>query len=487
MKAKAVFSSDRVRHRLYSSGISLLTLLCIASICLFTYTLEKNYSLVGDFSRSSVFSLSNNTKAYLSEIKDDVSIYLLHENNKTDETIAQILNAFSKMNPHIHIMRVDPIRDLDVMQGFPGIKAGAGDVIVANRDKSSHVVLNDSNFYLSSAASPIGIHAEQSLSSAIHSVLAKSPKRAVLASGHAEMDARNLGNYLTFLKNRAYAVLQFDITTLQFNLLNPSSDVLLFISPQEDLTVVESEALFSFIDSGGKAIFYMENSRSIEGGAGLELGKTDFNNFGKVFAKAGLVLNRDIILLPESRAVFGNVVAFWSILPPGQQPLGYASPSMYAVMAAASSVRLLPEFEDRVQIVGISPADSYRKELRSLEYFGKIESDPQGPFMTNAIARLGKGRIFLSGSASGLSNQNMLAYEGNYTIAMSVFSSMADDPENPVVHAKLFGSGKLRLSTVGQQILLSVIVMLIIPLMVLTFGIIVIKKRKSRKAVTDND
>lgn len=474
--------SDRVRHLLYVSLASLLALLCVIAVYLCATILEDHYAVSADFSRGSIFSLSDSTVSSLARLEEDIHIYLLHESNRTDETIAQLLNILSRSSKHIRLEYVDLVRDLDIMRFFSGIKAEAGNVIVANADNSFHLVLNDSNFYLSSAGGIKGICAEQSIISAIHTVHSGGRKRVIFAHGHGE-DINSISNYITVLKNRTYEILKFDVTTLEFHVLNPSSDLLVFVAPQIDLTSVESEALINYLAKGGKAIFYMENSRTIENGVGLELGKTNFHNFNRVFAAAEISLNQDIILLPENRSVFGNIVTTWSILSPIEE-LEHIPESIFAVKSASSSLRVPKEYSERIRIVGVSPPESYRKELKLLKHLKKDRSDPSGPFVTDAIACLGDGRIYLSGSASGIGNQNLLVFSGNYEIAMSLLSLMVGDPQNPVIQPKLFESGKIKLSTVGQQIYFAAASILLLPVLVLVIGIIVTRRRRSRKVKT---
>jgi hypothetical protein len=65
--------------------------------------------------------------------------------------------------------------------------------------------------------------------------------------------------------------------------LDVQSDVLLFAAPQQDISERAAEQIGSFLEQGGAAAFYMENSAIGQDGAGLRLNKDDLPFFYSLF------------------------------------------------------------------------------------------------------------------------------------------------------------------------------------------------------------
>ena len=470
----------RKRHSLYVCLVITLVFISLALAMVTARVLEEKFGWVLDLSRSSTFSLSKDTLQALKSLNEDITFYAVYENGSRDMVVLQLLRTFAQSSEHISVEVLDPVNSPSELMAFTiqGNAIAPGSVVVSSADKSRFQLLDYYDFYIVGQTGVIGMCAEQSILSAIHVVHTGKTGRVYLTTGHKEVAPADMAEYITASMARSTTLAQLDTTTTDLKSVLSGDEMLLYVSPMTDLTDTEADALLDFLLRGGRAAFYMDNARSEDGGAGISFNKDELTNFNRVFAQAGLQVNRDLVLIAETKATLGSITAFKPVCIAGEALSSADLGNM--VVSECASLTALPGAQNVVYVT-VSPNDCYAKQTNaSLISLDQEAKDPKGVFLLSAFGSIGKGKIYLSGSSSFVTG-NSLSYEGNRRLALTAMSYLMDDPDHPVVLPTMLNDGVLDIDSLSQQVLLSVLVVVVLPLIILVLGMIVIKKRKNVK------
>ncbi len=471
----------RYRHLKYITIVTVIIAIIVVLFNLIAVEIENKFGIVGDFSRTSMFSLSDDSKAYINQMNDDIIIYGAFEHGKRDNTIIGLLRAFDRASDNITFKLVDPVSSVVELSPFvlSGQPITSGTVVISNADNTKYKVLDYYDFYLIGESGIMGITAEQSIISAIHYVQKGMAGNLLLVTGHNEREPSAIADFIVGSMVRNFSVSNFEITEEAMAKVSEKSDVMIFSGPEKDLTDDEYRLLSKYLLGGGKAIFYMDKAKSVDNGAGIRLINDSMTNFRQLFAQAGLTLNNDLVLVPEVSARLGSITMFNPVLNKSALDMGTLDNNLY--VSECSSVKIADNKPNNAVYVAISPAGCYAKEVsEKMSTLDQEPSDRVGSFPVSALAKLGEGTIYLAGSSSFITGSAMQNSD-NKKLALKLPSIMLGDTDNPVIHPTLIGSGQLDISTFSEQIMISILVLGVIPLIVLITGLVVTRRRKCVK------
>lgn len=476
-------SNRSLRHRLYVGLLALLVCVIIVFVNLSGGVLENKFDWCADFSRSGVFTLSEDTRKLLSGLEEDVLLYAVYENGAQDMTVEQMIGAYDRSSERVHSQVLDPVDDVDLLLPFTrdGAAVSSGSIIVSDAARENFHILDYYDFYLVGANSITGVQGEQSISSAISHLDGGAQRRAIFMNAHADTSIASVPAFATHLSASGYALFQStDAFSADFGaMLNPEYDMLVFLSPTGDLEDAEADAVIDYVRRGGSVLAFMDYARSIDGGMGISLVYDEFTNFARVFAEAGMQLNHELVLMPEADAAQGSITRFGASavnngLTDAAEDVLLSESAVIDILDSAAAQPLL-----------MSPASAYSKGISKEMSLEQSDTDEAGARCVAACGRIGEGRIGLVGTSSAA----MLYFgnEDNCRYLMKLTGALLNDADNPVILPVSTGSGTLRLTTSGQQILLIAMVAGVLPLAVLVAGAIVIRRRKKQSGRAAHD
>lgn len=467
--ARTAKSPDRYRHNAYVLCVTAILVVCLAAWGLVALKLQDGFGLAGDFSRGSTFSLTKQTKSALSELSENVALFAVYERDAKDTTIVSLLESFDRASAKVNFKIIDPVRaprELLKLNLENGVSSGS--VVVASEATGRVRVLDQYSLYLMGENGIVGINAEQSVSSAIHYVTGGSEASLLLVTGHGEAEAQQYAQFITDSAARGFAIKLLEGADWDYRTIS-RGDIPVFVSPQEDLTARERDTLIEFLGGGGSVAFFMDNSRGVDGGMGIKLGKTELANFNAVFERFGLSLKRDLLLVPPEKTVLGSVTAFRPI----PATMALFDVGIHGVMAVSECSSISVSGGAGAAVV--SPSECYSKKIDGLADLEKDANDPAGPFVVAAFGN-NDGRLFLAGTSSFITG-GAFAYGGNRAFALSAASALADDEGNPVVPTKIISDGKLNIDSLSQQLMLTALSVLVLPVLVTVIGFAVLRRR----------
>ncbi len=207
-----------------------------------------------DLSKESIFTLTDETKEYLETVDKDVTVYIVARPGNTNNDLVRLLELYEDECSHINVKMMDHTTNPDFLN-TRGISISEGSIVVEYGDKCKAVELTEMIITSkdSSTGSTYQIYdMEGQITSAINYVLADNVPKAYMISGtgRAALDDK----YITEIKKQNIDVTKLSIS--ETSKIPEDAAILILNQPAKDLTEVEYNEIYDFMEKGGSLLVY---------------------------------------------------------------------------------------------------------------------------------------------------------------------------------------------------------------------------------------
>ena len=246
-------------------GASLLAAaLAVASLILLSVTMDRMEKQGGwrrDFSFNSVATHSETTKELLRDLRHDVHIWALFRKGYEDAELFELLDRYASESSRVTWEQADPAMNPELVTRFSDTMEAPEEngLIVFCEDTGRWRLLDSSDyvhFGFDMEAGEItydGLTYEQGITRAIRYVSREKVPKIVIMQGHGERDAETLASFEELAVLNHYEVAYRDLGDAEY--IPDPDDLLVFFSPQQDLTEGEQEKAEAFARQGGSFLF----------------------------------------------------------------------------------------------------------------------------------------------------------------------------------------------------------------------------------------
>ena len=126
----------------YSTGMIAVSIAIVAVINLVLGELPVSWTSV-DVTGQKLYSLTDQTKEYVKNMTDDVSIYVIVAEDNRDTTLAQTLQRFDDLSEHISVEYVDPNVNPRFHLQYTDSSISLNSLIVVSDKRSKVIDYND--------------------------------------------------------------------------------------------------------------------------------------------------------------------------------------------------------------------------------------------------------------------------------------------------------------------------------------------------------
>lgn len=274
-------------------GMSTL-LLCIALAALVALNglftaLEDRFMWRVDYSFNRITSYSAVTEEVLSALDTPVTIYAMWERGYEDPQLQELLNRYCAASSMVTWEQTPLSLYPSMATAFQGTSSDnqvtSDCLIVYCAANERFRVLTGSSFISATvdleanALSIDSVTYENALTAAISYVTQETIPVVYMIQGHDETDYQSAALLNELLLDSHYDV---RYTTLAKATLQPE-DVVVFLSPQYDLTTAELEKLAVFINAGGSLLFSASADDPINGSATLPTGMPNYRELLRLY------------------------------------------------------------------------------------------------------------------------------------------------------------------------------------------------------------
>lgn len=469
-------SKNNNRRNLKQASIATISTVIFLTAIIVINLLVGKIDLSKDLTKNKMFTLSEQTNKVLDNLKEDINIYAFYETGKENYTVNTLLKEYQSRSKHIKVMYKDPNKDPQVVEKYTkdNEKPQIGSIIVECGSKFK--VIDENSLvnigYDASGSTTIeSLAIEQNITSRIISVTSSNSTTVYFLEGHGEAALSSQISKQLELENFSVDMVNLSMKDAKLK----DNSTLIINSPKRDLSEPETKTIKEFLAKGGKTLFLMD------------LVEDTMPNFDSLFKEYGIQVQKAIAVESNSMFVTQNPL----YLLPKQQSHEILNPlnnsNLRTLIPGAQSIKILdkPKSSLTIQPLLVTSDKSWAKTNLHSDTVEKTSSDINGPLnvavsITNKISSDKESRIVVVGNGSFINPQiSSLSSNANLDFFMNSVNWCADRKDSLSIRPKSFEDYSLQLNAF-QKLTFTGMVVILIPGIVLVWGITVWLKRRKK-------
>lgn len=209
-----------------------------------------------DVTTGKLYSLTDETKDYLSGLDEDVTIYVLENKSDADEVLNKTLENMGFVSDHIKVEWVDPAKNPDFLSGYNvSSTVYTNSLLVVGQNRWKIVGIEDIyqyevTDYTTYETQITGYDGEGRIVSALQYVTSDNVNKAYVLTGHGEV---SLGTDFTSALDKMNFE-SADLDLMQNDAIPDDCGVLIINAPQNDLSSDDADKIIEYLNGGGSII-----------------------------------------------------------------------------------------------------------------------------------------------------------------------------------------------------------------------------------------
>ncbi len=460
----------------YGTNSIILTAVVIA-IAVVVNLLVNATGMKFDLTPNKLYTIGDKTKEVLKDLNKDVTIYGLFDESKINteyDKVVEFLNQYDKYDK-INVEYIDPDKNPSFINELDpdNVKQiQKGDFIVKSGDKFKQLTTSDlfaQEFDQQTFQYRVtGSTAEQAFTGAIKYVSADTTPAVYFTEGHSEKDYTTEYKYLSqTLERNNFDVKGINISTV--DKIPEDAQMLIIIDPKTDITEDERQKIDDYFTNGGNAIFLFDSPSSA----------VELTRFEEVLEKYNISLDYDIVAENDQNMfIKGQPSQLIPEIVSNSINSALDTDKFKMLLSKSRSVNILKNTKDWLESTSL-----IRTSDKAVgQQVDKSVQDIEG-VMDLAVAVENKGgkavsKIIVMGDSDFISDsmienqtQNGLYFFFN---SLSWIYQMKDDV---YIAAKTYETKTLEMTAL-QSNLTALSVVIVLPLLILGFGIYVWMRRR---------
>ena len=481
-KRRYSMSVKNLSFSAYSTGMIAVAVALVVVVNIIMGEMPSSWTAI-DMTSQKLYSLTDQTVDYVKNMQDDVTIYVLVNQDNQDTTLGQTLQRYDDLSDHITVEYVDPTVNPMFYTQYTTGNISTNSLIVVSDKRSKVIDYND--VYESSYdfdystysynTTTTGYDGEGQITSALDYVLNDNMPKVYMTTGHNEL---SLSNTFTSALNKE----NVDYETVNLMDLDaiPDDAACLFINgATSDFSSDDKDKVIDYLDNGGKVI--------------LVTGYTDEEtpNIDAILSYMNLSIAKGLVVENDSNGYYRSP---YYILPT-QSSDSYTSGTYgkYLFLPYSQGIIVPEEVSTDETATGeitydvfLSTSDSSfaKQDVNNTQDFSQSENDMNGPFAlgVEAVKTLDDGdatlvvygceQLFTDDADSVVSGANL-------TLFTNTFSGMTDHETSVSIPVKSYEVSNLLVDS-AQILLLGLLVTVILPVGSMIAGFVIWFRRRKK-------
>ena len=455
----------------YSRNALLFTCLVLAILLFVNLIITEIvaiYPLKADMTRNKIYALTEDTKRILSEMKKDVSIFLIEsEKNPIHLNTVEVVDRYKKAaNGKITVESVDISENPTFSKRFDGkAQLTYGTIVIECGERVK--TLNSSEFTSENSKT---YTAENKLTNAILYVLSDETQAIYLMTGHGE---KEFGIMESLLNQSFYTINEFQFLNTE---IPNDAKIMVCIAPKKDFSAEEIEKLDLYLEKGGNIQFY------------FDVGSSNLERLYAYLDEWGISVNQDYLYETDKNRYYGSGgTAAINIIPYVESFAFTQGINQNALMIVpfSSSLSLNDSNVKKATVLPLlsTSEKAYSRTDFDVEGFSEpANGDISGIYPMSALAIKEQNgtetNVMVTGTSQILLNSlmedNSTYANGDYFLNSIAWMSHLDDSVK--IRARSLVSDTLKL-TVGKGITYTIVIF-VMSIVVLIVGIVIWTRRR---------
>ncbi len=431
-----------------------------------------------DMTKNHWYSITQDTKELLDTLEEEVTIYVIGDEETTDGVVKMYLDSYSKYSNKINV----EYKPLNLYPNFASEYAGTAldvsSMIVAMGDDmrvvsyvDCYVVEYGYDMYGQLSNYVTGIDIEGQITAAISSMLSGETYTVYMLTGHNEVVVGD--SILSRFRKGGFQVQEL---SLLHETKVPEDAVTLIINgPESDLSQEEVKAVKQYVEQGGNLIMM----------ASLDIAETP--NYDELMESYGVTMTEGSVLESNYYYVYNNIP--FALLPDSSyhEITMDIHNSKYALLIQSRGFTVDEDVTGSMEVypLFLSSEGSYAKVLTADEIVDYEEGDEIGPFALGIVVDkyLDNGEtahITMIGTPAFLyEDVDMVVSNANSEVLIAAVEYGAQVELTTTIPAKSVSPEYITISS-GLIRLYTSLIVLILPMALIISGIVIVIMRRKK-------
>lgn len=452
-------------------GLGILTTL----VNVLVYQFPDNI-LTYDVTSNKLFTVTEDTKDYVSALTDDVNIYVLENEENKDINLDKMLQKIGDLSEHISITYVDPNVNPWFYTNYSDTSPSNNSLIVVGPERSRIVdyenIYTYEFDYMSYQYQITGYDGEGQIISSLAYVTTDDMPKIYVIAGHSELELESKFVDAIQKENIEYE----NLSLLTVSEIPEDAKAIIINAPITDFSSDDADKVIKYLEAGGNAIIIPTWTDE------------EMTNFERILGYYGITLI-DGMIVEGDMGMYYNEDPFM-LFP--QIDYDEITDSVYDAVVFAPYAQGL-EYDDEAEDIYYQPLletsdSSYCKTYLDTEIntsFYKSEGDIDGPFTIAVKAEKVIGNEVVS-EAVFAASENMFTEAAdsivpgnNVKLFSSILSSLVEHESSVSIPVKYYDATPLIFST-RDIVVVGIISILVIPICCLVIGFVIWFSRRKR-------
>ncbi len=454
----------------YSLAVTAIVLAILVAVNVLVSVLPTSATRY-DISATKLYSITSNTKAVISGLTEDVTIYWIVQADQENEVISNLLDKYESLSDHITVVKKNP----DV---YPTFAAQYTDETVYNNSlvvecgsKSRYIAYDD--IYLQEVdyttySYATSFDGEGAITSAIDYVVSDELPQLYVLEGHGEAELSSV--FSEQLGKENMEVNTFSLLTE--NAMPEAADCVLIYAPESDISQEEKDILADYVSAGGKLLVLAGPTRD-----------GTLTNLYSLLADYGVTAVDGIVVESDSQYyTFGYPYVLLPDMGDSEITQSLTEANYYAIIPIAQGMTISDSAANVTALLTTSDTSFSKAAGYQLSTYEKEDGDTDGPFaVAVSVADSSGGEIVWFGSSLMLEEGYNDYYSGgNLDLVMNALSELVGEREAIAIRSKSLDYNYLTISESTASLLKTVMIG-VIPIAFVAAGIYVVAKRRMKR------
>ncbi len=499
-RMKEQFTSKKFRGGAFSSMFIVFILITVVLVNM----IVGQFDFQVDFTDEGTYTLTDQTKEVVENIKDDVTIYYIVENGKEAKLFKNIVDKYEELSDKVKVVYKDPVLYPDFAKEYTGegTEVNSNSIVVVSETTKRYKYipfnqmydLDYSKVYTGEAKQPetTAIDVEGQISAALQVVTTENKSKIYVVNGHGEStisdylknEFEKLGAETEILNIRSIGESDEDEMGDLPDLAEGTTgigipedcDVLYICGPNTDYSKAEVEAIKAYMQGGGKVIIM------------LDFVAKAMTNFNSLLEYYGLKVIEGVVM-EDSTHSRGNIpyMSYADVINQNDITIGINNSTNPIMMPYAVGIQK-GQARDTITITDLlsTSSDAYCKtgDPYNITNFEKEETDVVGPFVAGALVtdiyngEIGKMVVFSSESVTSDEYvQDRSA--GNVTLLNNTISFLTGQTTGLSIPKRSMRETYVN-TTDANTVFYTVVLIIALPIILLTTGFLIWYMRRRR-------
>ena len=251
-KRRYSVSVKSLRFGAYSTGSIALAVAVVVIVNIIAAELPTTWTSI-DVTADKIYSLTDQTREFLANMDEDVTIYVIVAEKSQDDTLGQTLQRYEELSDHIKVEYVDPnVNPRFYRQYTDTISMNSLIVVSEKRNKViPYSSIYESEYdYTTGASTTTGYDGEGQITSALDYVLSDDMPKVYMTEGHGEYDFSSSFTSALKKQNVDYET----INLMDYDSLPEDAACLIINAATTDFSADDRDKVLAYLEQGGNVV-----------------------------------------------------------------------------------------------------------------------------------------------------------------------------------------------------------------------------------------